>query len=68
MSENDLRIFLEEYLKTIFAKQYDENDLNSKQLGVRIDELADLNLITESVKSKRIIIVMNLIRVRILSR
>lgn len=52
MSENDLRIFLEEYLKTIFAKQYDENDLNSKQLGVRIDELADLNLITESVKSK----------------
>ncbi len=52
MSENDLRIFLEEYLKTIFAKQYDENDLNNKQLGVRIDELADLNLITESVKSK----------------
>lgn len=52
MSENDLRIFLEEYLKTIFAKQYDENDLNNKQLGVRIDELAELNLITESVKLK----------------
>lgn len=52
MSENELRIFLEEYLKTIFAKQYDEHDLNTKQLGVRIDELANLNLITENVKTK----------------
>ncbi len=52
MSENDLRTFLEEYLKTIFAKQYDEYDLDTKQLGVRIDELARLNLITESVKRK----------------
>lgn len=52
MSENQLRIFLEEYLKTVFAKQYDENDLKSKTLSVRIDELANLNLITEQVKIK----------------
>lgn len=52
MSENELRVFLEEYLKTIFAKQYDEYKLTSKQLGERIDELERIGVITSDVKTK----------------
>ena len=52
MSENELRIFLEEYLKTVFAKQYAELNLEKEKLGVRIDELANLGLITPDVKTK----------------
>lgn len=52
MSENDLRIFLEEYLHVIFAKQYLENNLDDKKLGERIDELTRLNLISANVQNK----------------
>lgn len=52
LSENDLRIFLEEYLRVIFAKQYMDFNINEKKLGERIDELARLNIISDSVKSK----------------
>jgi wobble nucleotide-excising tRNase len=52
LSENELRIFLEEYLKTIFAKQYMDNNLNNKKFGERIDELARIGVITEDVKIK----------------
>lgn len=52
LSENDLRIFLEEYLRVVFAKQYLDNNLNDKKLGERIDELARMNLLTSEVKDK----------------
>lgn len=52
MSENELRIFLEEYLKAVFAKQYAEHNLANEKLGVRIDELANLGLIMPDVKTK----------------
>ena len=49
---NDLRIFLEEYLKTIFAKQYEQNGLGKKKLGEQIDELKNLGLISDDVNNK----------------
>lgn len=52
LSENELRIFLEEYLKLAFAKQYTDNNLNKKKFGERIDELARIGVITEDVKTK----------------
>lgn len=50
MSENDLRIFLEEYLAIIFAKQYEEQNINNLKLGERIDKLEELGLISNDVK------------------
>lgn len=50
MTENDLRIFLEEYLGVVFAKQYEEHNINSLKLGERIDKLNGLGLISNDVK------------------
>jgi len=50
ISENDLRIFLEEYLAITFAKQYAEKNLKSKKFGERIDELFNTALISNDVK------------------
>lgn len=49
MSENDLRIFLEEYLAVVFAKHYKEHDIGALKLGERIDKLKELRLISDDV-------------------
>ena len=41
ITENDLRTFIEEYLKIIFAKQYQDWDLYGMKLSDAIDKLSD---------------------------
>ena len=45
----DLRIFMETYLDTVFAKHYYENGLAVLKFGERIDKYRELGVITESV-------------------
>ena len=52
ISGNDLRIFLEEYLKTVFANQYEQKNLGKKKLGEQIDELNNLGLMSDDVKKQ----------------
>lgn len=50
VTENEMRIFIEEYLKVVFAKYYKDNGLEKKKLGECIDELHSMRAI--STKSK----------------
>lgn len=50
ITENEMRVFIEEYLKTVFAKPYKDNLLEKIQFGERIDALYNLGLISSDVK------------------
>lgn len=49
---NDLRKFIEAYLKSVFSKQYKYNGLATMKLGECIDKLFEMRLISEEVKDK----------------
>lgn len=46
VTENEMRIFIEEYLKVVFAKYYKENLLENKKFGECIDGLYSLGAIS----------------------
>ena len=46
VTENEMRIFIEEYLKVVFTKYYKENSLENKKFGECIDELYSLGAIS----------------------
>lgn len=50
LTGNDLRKFMEIYLKCVFSKQYKDNDMGKIQFGKQIDTLCDLGVISTTVK------------------
>ncbi len=49
LSENELRVFLEEYLKIVFAKQLSTSEAKNMKFGERIDYLIRESYISDSV-------------------
>ena len=50
VTENEMRVFIEEYLKVVFAKYYKDNLLENKKFGECIDELHSFGAISTDSK------------------